>query len=72
MVFAMRLIETISTAQRIAMPTVQRLRFLSATPEVPALAVRPPPNMSDNPPPLPLCRRISRDSRTLRTATILI
>lgn len=42
------------------MPTVQRFRFFSATPDVPAFAVNPPPNMSDNPPPLPLCKRISR------------
>ena len=52
MVFAMRLIETISKTHRIAMPTVQRLRFFSATPDVPAFAVKPPPNMSDNPPAL--------------------
>ena len=52
MVFAMRLIETISKTHRIAMPTVQRLRFFYRDPGMClAFAVKPPPNMSDNPPP---------------------
>ena len=35
-----------------------RLRLRSATPEEPADEEIPPPNMSDKPPPLPLCSRI--------------
>ena len=41
------------------MPIVMRLRLRSATPELPELLVTPPPNMSDRPPPLPLCSRTS-------------
>src|SRR5688572_32544994 len=45
--------------------TVIRLRFRSATPEAPRLEVTPPPNMSDRPPPRPLCSRMSSVSRKL-------
>src|SRR5688572_14560093 len=45
--------------------TVMRLRLRSATPEAPRLEVTPPPNMSDRPPPRPLCSRMSSVSRRL-------
>ncbi len=38
---------------------VIRLRFRSATPELPRLDVIPPPNMSERPPPRPLWSRIN-------------
>src|SRR5690625_6644113 len=44
-------------------PIVIRFRLRSATPEDPIREERPPPNMSDTPPPRPLCMRIERTSR---------
>lgn len=38
-----------------ATATVMRLRFVSATVELAAVELALPPNMSDTPPPLPLC-----------------
>ena len=44
---------------------VMRFRFRSATPEEPAEEEIPPPNISERPPPLPLCIRIVRVSKML-------
>src|SRR5690625_7559066 len=46
-------------------PIVIRFRLRSATPEDPIREERPPPNMSDTPPPRPLCIRIERTSSRL-------
>src|SRR5690606_13293253 len=46
---------TILIAQMTVVLTVIRLRFRSATPELPAPLDIPPPNMSERPPPRPLC-----------------
>src|SRR6478735_9348661 len=43
-----------------ATPTVIRSRLRSATELPPSELDMPPPNMSDRPPPLPLCSRMSR------------
>src|SRR5699024_520738 len=52
-------------AHTIAMSVVNRLRLRSATPDDPSEEGIPPPNMSDMPPPLPLCMRISRGRKML-------
>ena len=57
--------------QTSAMKMVQRFRFFSATPDVPAFWVRPPPNISDRPPPLPLCMRMSSVSRMDAMTTMI-
>lgn len=44
--------------------TVSRLRFRSATPEELRPLVTPPPNISDIPPPRPLCSRIAKTNET--------
>src|SRR3954471_18156910 len=43
-----------------AATTVMRSRFFSTTVEPAAEAPSPPPNMSDRPPPFPLCRSTRR------------
>lgn len=48
---------------------VKRFRLRSATPEELNPELIPPPNMSDKPPPRPLCRRISSVSRRLVIAS---
>lgn len=48
------------TNQTIDTATVSLFKFRSATPEDPRFDVMPPPNMSERPPPLPLCRRMKR------------
>ena len=45
--------------QMTPMPTVSRSRFFSATEEPPSELETPPPNMSERPPPRPLCSRTS-------------
>ena len=51
--------QTIAATQSSATAMVKRLRLRSATPELPMLEDEtPPPNMSDRPPPAPLCSRI--------------
>src|SRR5699024_7472001 len=52
-------------AHTLAMSVVNRLRLRSATPDDPSEEDIPPPNMSDMPPPLPLCMRISRVRKML-------
>src|SRR5699024_12361646 len=44
---------------------VARVRLRAATPDDPSEEDIPPPNMSDMPPPLPLCMRISRVRKML-------
>ena len=57
--------------QNTATMTVIRSRFFSATDDPPRLLLIPPPNMSDRPPPLPLCNRTSAmSSRLLTTSRI--
>src|SRR5665647_3826735 len=48
-----------------ARPMVSRFRLRSATPELPAPLEMPPPNMSDRPPPRPLCSSTSTTTRKL-------
>src|SRR5580700_3052261 len=48
------------TNQRTPKKIVMRSRFRSTTDEEPSVEETPPPNMSDRPPPFPLCRRTSR------------
>src|SRR5580693_7138353 len=48
---------TIEPTHRSASTMVIRSRFFSTTDEPPCCEVKPPPNMSDRPPPLPLCSR---------------
>ena len=50
---------TIVAAQTIATAIVIRSRLRSATDEPLPVDENPPPNMSDNPPPLPLCSSTS-------------
>src|SRR6476619_6014200 len=66
-------------AQTRATATVKRSRLRSATDDPPSDVDMPPPNMSDRPPPLPLCSRMnkvrtrldstSRTCSTMRTAS---
>src|ERR1700683_682136 len=46
--------------QRTPKKIVMRSRFRSTTDEEPSVEETPPPNMSDRPPPFPLCRRTSK------------
>src|ERR1700733_13433609 len=48
------------TNQRTPKKMVIRSRFRSTTDEEPSVEETPPPNRSESPPPLPLCRRTSR------------
>src|SRR5215469_12173553 len=50
---------TMQTNQMIPVTMVIRSRFRSTTEEEPSDEVTPPPNKSDRPPPLPLCRSTS-------------
>src|SRR5699024_6849813 len=50
-------------------PTVIRSRLRSTTDDPPSEEVTPPPNMSERPPPFPLCISTRRISRTLRSIT---
>ena len=62
-------------AKMTAAVTVMRSRLRSTTVEPAAAAPAPPPNMSDSPPPRPLCRRMSRinasDTVTVRSVFII-
>src|SRR6478735_9951116 len=49
----------ITTPQVTPRMMVKRFRLRSATPEELSPELMPPPNISDSPPPRPLCRRIS-------------
>src|SRR3954447_4968339 len=63
--FVMRPSATIETNHASARTIVKRFRLRSANPEEPRADVMPPPNMSERPPPRPLCSRMSRVSRRL-------
>ena len=68
----MRPSRTMQMVQTTAVEIVMRLRLRSATPELPAPLDMPPPNMSDRPPPRPLCMRTSgMASRLVRTSTTM-
>lgn len=66
----------IATTQTIRTPTVILFRFFSATPEDPADEEIPPPNMSEIPPPRPLCintaKMSSRLATTMRTIRVIL
>src|SRR6516164_11315962 len=51
---------TMQTNHRTPKKMVMRSRFRSTTEDDPRVEETPPPNRSDRPPPLPLCRRTSR------------
>jgi len=64
------------TNQMMPMAIVNRSRFRSAIVEPPSELDIPPPNMSDSPPPFPLCIRMrrvrKRFARTSRTCSPIL
>ena len=58
--------------QMTPMPTVSRSRLRSATDEPPSELETPPPNMSDRPPPRPLCSRTRRIIKQLDAMSMMV